>query len=163
MKQKMKGFTLVEMAIVLLLIAMLGMVAIPGMKMIYKQEAKKAAYNLCLDLVNLRKQAIITGNTYTLEMKDPTSLNKSEYTLSPGITLATGGSSKTLETANNPNISFELEGRTDRKVIFEGRVMKDAAGIEQAEFVIIVRYAGTIYIEILFDHLTGKYTMTSMI
>jgi len=64
----MRGFTLVEMMMVVFIIAILAVMGFPAMnRMMSTQAVRSAAYNLFADLVYARSEAITRGTTVTVE------------------------------------------------------------------------------------------------
>lgn len=161
-KKDKKGFTLVEMSVVMVLICLMGVALIPNMKAVYKQHAIKAVDSICIDLVTLRKQAIATGGEYTLEVSG------NKYTMMPGIQTSSGKwRSKPDNMASK--ILFSVVGGdgstvvASNKIVFKGRSMKDALGNEKEYFIITISYDGVVYTEAKFEGLTGRYTITKKV
>ena len=169
MKKESKGFTLLEMTVVLVLICLLGVALVPSMKMVYRQEIRKAADILCADLMTIRKQAIATNVTYSLVV-DPTEEYK--YTISPGIIQSTV--TKRINNYNDsisPNIKYTISGECEDGTTYsstlicymKGKLVEGFVGTpkEVKELTIIVTYDGTPeYAEIVYDGFTGRYSIT---
>lgn len=82
-KQNKRGFTLLEMALVLLLTGLLGAVVVPSIKNVRRQELRQIANELCLDLVQVRKMSKANAKAeYVLELQvDAQSGNTYGYTI----------------------------------------------------------------------------------
>lgn len=117
--QAKKGFTLLELAIVLVLMGVIGVAIIPSMEWVYKQELHKAAQGICLDLLTLRQQAMATGNTYTLTMNS----NQNTYEM-----VGEEGVRAPLRSSNSPSakaITYTREDQTPLTTIsFQGDVLE---------------------------------------
>ena len=152
-----KGFTLVEMIIVLALLSMIGVAIIPSMEMVYKQEIRKAANALCLDLKTLREQARLTGKTYSLVV----GVDEHTYTMSGDTTAAQALRSSNKDNSNH--IKYEImdsSGNITNTISFTGKIMKNAVGASKDQYNIKVHYMGSVsYAEITFENLTGRYTI----
>lgn len=165
-KKSNLGFTMIELAVVLVLLGILGIALIPSMNMVYKQEIRKAADILCMDIINIRKQSMATGVQYELFVSDH------EYTITPGIIQATSGSrTGNGEDSINKNIRYEIKsvyesGSTSTAGIinFKGSDMSNnviAMGSTIDHFEIKVTYDSVAeYAEIIFYPMTGHYTIT---
>ncbi len=150
-----KGFTLVEMIVVLVLLSIIGVAVIPSMEMIYKQEIRKAANALCLDLKTLREQARLTGKTYSLVV----GVDDHTYTM-------TGDGTQVLRSGNkenSKNIKYEIigdDGNTTKTIKFMGKIMINEAKAPIDKYTITVHYIGVAsHAEITFENLTGRYTV----
>ncbi len=171
-KRRECGFTLIELAIVMVLICILGVALIPSMKMVYKQEIRKAADSLCGDLVIMHKQAIVTSEPYTL-----TITNRYQYSISPKLIQGAGdGKLNNDKDDISPNITYTIvkassknEDGTDygseTEICYQGgKLIDPTATTKQADYLIIkVEYDGTNeYAEIRYDGLSGRYSVTFM-
>lgn len=168
-KKESKGFTLLEMTVVLVLICLLGVALVPSMKIVYRQEIRKAADILCADLMTIRKQAIATNVTYSLDV-DPTEQYK--YTISPGIIQSTVNKrTNNYNDSISPNIKYIIAGECEDGTIYtdtlicymKGKLVEGLIGTpkEVKELTIIVTYDGTPeYAEIVYDGFTGRYSIT---
>lgn len=168
-KKTCKGFTLLEMTIVLVLISLLGVALIPSMKLVYRQEMRKAADILCADLMTIRKQATATNNTYTLVVD---STDTHQYTISPTLLNATNaGRASNHQDDISPNVEYTIrvkyeddsEDVKDGVYYQNGRLVDTtgAAAREVKEAMIKVTYDGTSeYAEIIYDGFTGRYSIT---
>ena len=69
MKKGSKGFSLLEVALVLLIMGIIGVAAIPSMQNIRRQEVNKLAKEICLDLVTqMTNQNTNRDETYVLDL-----------------------------------------------------------------------------------------------
>ena len=168
-KKTCKGFTLLEMTIVLILICLFGVALIPSMKIVYRQEIRKAADMICADLITIRKQAVATNVTYTLTVDNS---EKYKYTISPTIiNTSSGGRSNNNQDGISPNIEYTISGKyeddslyTSESIYYQQRKLVDdatATASELKELIIKVTYDGTNeYAEIIYDGFTGRYSIT---
>lgn len=63
-----RGFTLIEMMVVILIVGILGIMGFPAMtRMLSTQAVRSAAYDLFADLVYARSEAITRGTTVTVQ------------------------------------------------------------------------------------------------
>ena len=84
-KKDTRGFTVLEMMIVVILIGIIGTAAIPSIGLIRKHEVRKLAKEMCLDLTSQRMHAM-RGNrlNYFLALhKDSESVHYYSYKLNP--------------------------------------------------------------------------------
>lgn len=152
-----RGFTLVEMVVVLALLSIIGIAAIPSMEMVYRQEIRKSANALCLDLKTIRQQASLTGKNYSLVV----GADDRTYTMtcdSDATQVLRSGNKE-----NSKNIKYEIVGNdsiTTKTISFTGKTMKNEAGTVIDKYSIKVHYTGSVsYAEITFENLTGRYTI----
>ena len=169
MKKTSKGFTLIEMTIVLVLICLFGVALIPSMKLIYRQEIRKAADILCADLMTIKKQATSTQSIYTLTV-DGT--NKYYYTISPSLLNASiTGKSDNSQDDISPKIKYSIRGvyedgstYVSNAICYRRGKLVDlptATASEVSELIIKVTYEGTNeYAEIVYDGFIGRYNIT---
>ncbi len=80
MKKRSKGFSLLEVALVLLIMGIIGVAAIPSMQNIRRQEVNKLAKEICLDLVTqITKQNTNRSETYVLNLVSKNALGTDPY------------------------------------------------------------------------------------
>ncbi len=168
-KKESKGFTLLEMTVVLVLICLLGVALVPSMKIVYRQEIRKAADILCADLMTIRKQAIATNVTYSLVVD---STEEYKYTISPGIIQSTVNKrTSNYNDSISPNIKYTITGKYEDGTTYishficykDGKLVDSPVGTpsEVKELTIKVTYNGTPeYAEIIYDGFTGRYSIT---
>lgn len=152
-----KGFTLVEMIVVLVLLSIIGVAVIPSMEIVYRQELRRSANALCLDLKTIRQQASLTGKSYALVV----SADDHSYTMSCDSDATQALRSGNTE--NSRNIKYEIIGNDSiptKTISFTGEIMKNEVGTAIDKYSIKVNYAGaSSYAEITFENLTGRYTI----
>lgn len=165
MKRNNKGLSLLEVTVVLVLMAIIGVVVVPNMQMIQKQRVRKVASEICTDLMTQRTKAYVTSNTtYKLELvEDGTTGNFYGYNLTPA-TLEASGSSRKENLENLKNINIEIQTTsgmlhavtTTNSLTFKGREVLDAAGTTLSGIAITVTSDESVAtLEI--DPLTGHY------
>ena len=155
MNKKTQGFTLVELVIVLVLMIIIGAAVIPNMQMIYRQQIQKAANEMAMDLTMLRRQARATNKEYKLVLD----ASAHHYTMTSESTAIEAMHQK--DVGNTENITFELygDGTATNEIIFEGDLMKTAAGTEVEAYTIKVTYKDmSAYGQLTFKNVEGTYT-----
>ena len=80
MREKSKGFTLLEATLILLIIGIIGVSAVPTLQSIRRQEVNKLVKELCLDLVTQRQnQHINSEDTYDLLLVNEDNINTTPF------------------------------------------------------------------------------------
>lgn len=165
MKRNNKGLSLLEVTVILVLMAIIGVVVVPNMQMIQKQRARKVASEICTDLMTQRTKAYVTSNTaYKLELvQDGTTGKYYGYTLTPG-TLEAGGSSRSKNVENLKSVNIEIQTTsgvmhavsTTGSLTFNGREVLDDTGTTLSGIKITVTADKSAAV-LGFDPLTGHY------
>lgn len=102
-----QGFSLLEVALILLLMGIVGVAAIPSMQSIRRQEVRKFASEMCLDLVTQRsKERVNPGEGYQLVLSNSDGSGAPYYGYTLQRILPSGG---TEEIKSNYCISHSLE------------------------------------------------------
>ena len=73
-KKNTQGFTMLEIVIVIILMGIIGVAAVPSISMIHKQEVKKLAQEMCLDLTSQRMKAMTTGMKHRIRLIEDTGM-----------------------------------------------------------------------------------------
>ncbi|WP_069998222.1 hypothetical protein [Cellulosilyticum sp. I15G10I2] len=109
-----KGFTVLEMMIIVILIGIIGIAVIPSVGMVRKQEVRKLAKEMCLDLTTQRMRAMTAGkmtgsSSYGFELvEDLESGHYYSYELTPSFDTASGQVRKVnKDNSNNIHITME--------------------------------------------------------
>lgn len=165
MKKNNKGLSLLEVTVVLILMAIIGVVVVPNMQMIQKQRVRKVASEMCTDLMTYRTKAYSTSNaSYTLALvEDVATGNFYGYTLTPATIGASGsGRKQNLENLKSVNIEINTTSgalhtaTTTNSLTFKGREVMDHMGTTLSGITIIVTSdASKAVLEM--DPLTGHY------
>lgn len=80
MKKGEKGFSLLEVALILLIMGIVGIAAMPSLQNIRRQEVNKLAREICLDLVTQRTTQYTNPTaTYILDLVNKDSLGAEPY------------------------------------------------------------------------------------
>lgn len=162
-KNNIKGFTVLEIMIVVLLIGIIGIAAVPSVGLIRKQEVQKMAKELCLDLSAQRMQAM-TANTPErgLELIGASGAYYS-YQLTPALDTASGGIRSTnKDNSTNIRISMKATGEegvieSPEKVQFDNYgYLIDTADKKINKLTITITY-DTAVSKITFNGVTGNY------
>ena len=162
MRNNSKGFTMIEMVIVLVLIALLGVALIPSMGMIYKQQVRQAADIICGDLTMMRKETDVNGKTYSLSIS---SLGHT-YTIAPSLMTKRDGNDKD---GISPNITYsiieqynEISSASTNVIYYnKGKLVGGAYSDEVSQLSISIGYKGNTDVgaEIVYDGFTGGYSI----
>jgi len=64
LKKSNRGFTILEVAVIIIIMGLIGVIAVPSVGLIRKQEVKKLAKEMCLDLTTQRIKAMSMGSDY---------------------------------------------------------------------------------------------------
>jgi type IV pilus assembly protein PilE len=96
--KKSAGFTLVELIVVMLIVAIIASIAIPGYRDAVRKSNRRAAQAEMMDLVNRERQYFIANRTFGTH----TDLN---YTLPPELT---GKYTAAITTTNGPPPGFTI-------------------------------------------------------
>jgi Tfp pilus assembly protein FimT len=167
-KNNIKGFTVLEIMIVVLLIGIIGIAAVPSVGLIRKQEVQKIAKELCLDLSAQRMQAM-TAMTTSVSRKglqligDETAGQYYSYQLTPALATASGGTRATnKDNSTNIQISMKATGESGviespEKVQFDNYgYLIDTADKKINKLTITITY-DTAESKITFNGVTGNY------
>ena len=162
-KNNIKGFTVLEIMIVVLLIGIIGIAAVPSVGLIRKQEVQKIAKELCLDLSAQRMQAMTANASGRgLELIDTSGAYYS-YQLTPALDTASGGTRATnKDNSTNIRISMKATGEVGVienpvKIQFDNYGdMLDTDGKTINELTITIAY-DTAVSKITFNGITGNY------
>ncbi|MDF2613656.1 MAG: hypothetical protein K0S71_1442 [Clostridia bacterium] len=171
LKQNRRGFTIVEVAVIIILMGFIGIIAVPSVGLIRRQEVKKLAKEICLDLTAQRTKAMTMGRVqHSVELTDDAALGYyNGYKLSPAIHTA-GGTQRDKNEANSKNIRITMEttdGEADviavpTKIQFDGYGYMMDTGVPSKdiyELKIVITY-DTAKADIFFDGITGHYKIT---
>ncbi len=125
-KQGTRGFTVLEMMIVVILMGIIGTAAIPSIGLIRRHEVRKLAKEMCLDLTAQRMRAMAVGKadstaTYVLELVEALETGHYySYKLTPSLDIASGQArDENKDNSRNIHIMMEalymkeLEGEID--------------------------------------------------
>lgn len=158
-----KGFTLIEMCVVMVLICLLGVALIPSMGLVYKQEVRKAADIMCADLTMMRKETGANGKAYSLSMNS----GGNGYSIAPGFTTSRTGNAKD---GISPNVTYSIvenyDGGTSAStntIYYSGGKLVDgltSTANQVSQLSICIGYDGAAErAEIIYDGFTGGYSM----
>jgi Tfp pilus assembly protein FimT len=117
-KNNIKGFTVLEIMIVVLLIGIIGIAAVPSIGLIRKQAVQKMAKELCLDLSAQRMQAM-TANRLDLGLElldDRVSGEYCSYRLTPALDTASRGT-REKNKDNSINIRISMQATYEPGVV----------------------------------------------
>ncbi|PHV72338.1 hypothetical protein CS063_02350 [Sporanaerobium hydrogeniformans] len=163
MKWKENGFSLLEIAVILALIGLLGIAALPNMQMIYKQQTNKLAKEMALDLTTQRAQCILSATTgEVLLTQSVIGGNYDCYQLSPAniditgreVSQNEGGSSQMkiiMQTSTASLVAPTLMVKFDP----EGKI-RDTLDTEVLELTINISY-NKAQTELKMNGLTGQF------
>lgn len=155
MKKKHHGFTLLELTIVMVLMAIIGAAVIPSMKIIHRQQIQKAGNEIGMDLMTIRKQARATNKKYMLSVD----VSSHHYTLSSESEAVDAIHNKDSGNSEEINISISASGATTSTIVFQGDSMQPDTGTEIDACTIKVSYKDMEeYGELVFDNVSGKYS-----
>jgi Tfp pilus assembly protein FimT len=164
-KNNIKGFTVLEIMIVVLLIGIIGIAAVPSVGLIRKQEVQKIAKELCLDLSAQRIQAMTANASGRgLELLDTRGAYYS-YQLTPALDTASGGTrEKNKDNSTNIRISMQATyelGVVDNleKIQFDnyGYMMDTSTPSKTINELSITITYDTAQSKITFNGVTGNY------
>ena len=121
-KHSQRGFSLLEVACILVLIGLVGLVAVPTMKQIRKQEVACFSKEMSIDLSSLKAELRRHSNdTYTLELI----ANGSQY---EGYQITKNSEAKPM-TVRNGTAGFDIK-------------IMDSSGSEPAAAIVKLDFAG---------------------
>lgn len=106
MKNKSKGFSLLEVALILLIMGFIGVAAIPSMQNIRRQEVNKLVKEICLDLVTQRQnQHVNSDDIYQFKL-----VNNDANAIAPfyGYQIFKDGVTEPVEQNINNNRNIEI-------------------------------------------------------
>lgn len=159
MGKMQKGFTLLELTIVLVIMAIIGYAVIPNTNIIYKQQIQKMANEIGMDLVTIRKQARATNKEYNFVIDSC----KYKYSL-----VNDGDAVEAIRTENAGDssqltLAISCNNTTANVISFDGKVMK-VDGVQTVEpCKIIIKYNDMeTYGQLTFDNVTGAYSFEMM-
>ncbi len=163
MKGKEQGFSLLEAMMVLVLIGLLGLVALPNTKMIYKQQTNKFAKEMALDLTTQRFQSITrVSSGETLLAQSLGMGNYDKYQLTPA-NMDAGGNETKENKGPSPDMQIVMQAasgsnlKTISRVIFSPKgelLTEDNDPMEQ--LVVTITYNG-VQTELIMEAITGHY------
>lgn len=172
-KKRSKGFSLLEVALVLLIMGIIGVAAIPSMQNIRRQEVNKLAKEICLDLVTqMTNQNTNRDETYVLDLVKKDASPTSPYY---GYVITTCDSSlnpkpgikSTERIQHNKNIEIVIKDTSGNipatpitKLRFLDKKITDAAGNEYKNTLQISLKNDQSKLEIVFYTTTGHYEIS---
>ena len=171
LKKKIQGFSLLETMVVIVLIGILGMAAMPSLKMVHKQRVYKLAKEMGRDLYIQRMQAAAgalekgrdSSIEYGLKLLYNTENKAYAYALIPDAPTASGGAR--TQNQDNPKDMMMIMETIEASPQRIDRVYFDAYGMmyEDEDFTtpisqlkISISYQ-TLEVELRVDGITGYY------
>lgn len=116
-----RGFTLVEILVVIFIVGLLASFAFPAMtKFLATQAVRSASYDLFADLIYARSEAIARGTTITLTGASSTDFKQGWSILAGTTVLRTQPSrdSAIQFTASQNSFTFDRNGRASNQMLF---------------------------------------------
>lgn len=173
MKENIKGFTMLELIIVLVLMAIITAGIAPNISLVGKSEAKKIAGELCTDLMTIRQKALLDGKKYTIELASHIADTPPYYGYfskneTDSIVIEDKSQNDTrlnliMVESYDPSITegtygIELQySSVDQRMIITDK--KTSTTLSQLQ--IGIKYADTLYYIVTFDPMTGYYKIQS--
>lgn len=173
LKKDRRGFTILEVAVIIVLMGLIGVIAVPSVGLIHKQEVKKLAKEMCLDLTTQRIKAMSMGTNHFVELTgEDTSGYNYDYQLSflkkDSTPLEIVLIDKKRDNSKNIHITMQTSRgeaeviATPTKIQFDhyGYMMDTGTSEKDIyELTISIKYDNAEAI-ITFDGITGHYTNT---
>ena len=165
-----RGFTLVEMCLVIILIGIICVATVPATAIVRRQEAKKMALEFCYDLDLMRQQSMANGIANTLTLEPAASAVKSSYKISQSLIKA-DNEKRTDALENVQTLEITMEGQDQAgstieasldTITFKGNKATkatDGTGEVISKLVVKVKNKEQV-VKLEYDTLTGNYEVS---
>ncbi len=133
----------------------IGSAVVPNMQIISKQKIQKAANELGMDLMTIRKQARANQKKYTLQVNS----EGNGYTISSETDAVSALHTKDAGNDKNIKISIYYGGAVKSSMSFQGDSMQigTSTNVEECEIHIAYKDVKT-YGKLKFDQIAGSYS-----
>lgn len=172
-EENIKGFTMLELMIVLVLMAIITAGIAPNISLVGKSEAKKIAGELCTDLMTIRQKALLDGKKYTIELASHLantppyygylSRNETDNTTiedksqnDTRLNLIMVESYAPSITEGTYGIALQYSSVDQRMIITDKRTLTTLSQLQVG-----IKYDDTLYYIVTFDPMTGYYKIQS--
>lgn len=164
MRKNQRGFSLLELAVVICLMGIIGVAAVPTMKSVRRQEVNHITKSLCLDLVTQRtKQKANKDNHYRLKWHNASGGATPPYC---GYTITKDGESVPEVTCKGytkmvitPYAPDGITPLTGSELIFNQDTMSDGANNYETLYLEVKQE--DIIVKASFNYVTGHYEIQS--